>query len=633
LAYTNHAVVFGRMPSENCSLCLSGDQMKDELKTKQQLLDELVEIRERITELGVVENRSLRAEQALHEERAFTACIMDILRGSLLVVDGELRVILANRSFYRTFETAPEETEGRLVYDLCNGRWNIPNLRELLAEILSKTTSFEDLEVVQKFPKIGHRVMLVNARRIFKETDGSQLIVLIIEDITERKSAEQKIHNLAHYDKVTCLPNRQIFKEHMVRALAYAKRRRRLLATLSLDIDHFKHVNDLLGDRLADLLLLAVAERLKTVLRKSDFIARHEDEDLITNLSRFGGDEFVLLLMDVKEAQDAANVAQRIIHELSRPFVLEVHEVFISVSIGVSVYPFDGKDINTLIKNANAAMRYAKELGRNNYQFYSDFMNATTSRRLVIENDLKKALDRDELVLHYQPQIDISTGTIISIEALIRWRHSKLGLLFPAEFIALVEQNGLVEGISEWVLRTACAQNLAWQVAGFKPLRIAVNLSSLLFKKGKVVEIISKVLNETGMSSHYLTIEVTESRLLQTEDEIINALQQLKEMGIRIAIDDFGTGYSSLSYIRSYPLDALKIDRSFIKDITVESHSKAITIAIINMAKSLGLRVIAEGVETDQQLAFLKEQGCDEMQGHLFSPAVTPDAIAKLLRA
>ena len=452
-----------------------------------------------------------------------------------------------------------------------------------------------------------------------------------LSDITERKQAEKKIHDLAYYDGVTRLPNRQMFREHLSRALAYAKRHKRLLAVLFFDLDHFKHINDTLGHHVGDLLLRCVADRLKKILRKTDLIARHEADDSISYVSRFGGDEFVLLLTDLKQPHDAANVAQRALYELSKAFVLEEREIFVSSSIGISLYPSDGKDINTLIKNADTAMYHAKNLGRNNFQFYADYMNTTISRRLTLDSALRKALEHAELTLYYQPQLDINSDKIIGTEALIRWRHPELGAVSPTEFIPLAEEVGLIEPISEWVLRTACSQNLAWQAAGFPPMRVAVNFSNFSFKQGRIVKTISRILRDIGMAPQLLEIELTEGTLVQNEKETIRALEQLKELGICVAIDDFGTGHFSLYHLRHYPLDAIKIDRCFIKDIGAAQDSTAITTAIIAMARSLQLRVIAEGVETQQQLTFLRLQGCDEVQGYLFSRPVPSNDIIQLL--
>ncbi|MDH3951792.1 MAG: sensor domain-containing diguanylate cyclase [Syntrophobacteria bacterium] len=362
--------------------------MKGEDKTRKQLLEELVVLRERVTEFEKSELKSKRAEQKLLETRDFAESIVDTVREPLVVLDADLNVISANRSFYETFKVKPGETEGQLLYDLGNREWNIPKLRELLEKILPTHTTFDNFEVEHEFKTIGRRVMHLNARRIYRETNNTHSILLAIEDMTERKRAEKEIHDLAYYDGVTRLPNRQLFREHLSRALAHAKRHKRLLAVLFLDLDHFKHINDTFGHHVGDLLLQRVADRLKKILRKSDIIARHEADDSISYVSRFGGDEFVLLLTDIKQPHDAGNVAQRSLYELSRAYVLEERAIFVSSSIGISLYPSDGKDVNTLIKNADAAMYHAKNQGRNNFQFYAGYMNTTISRRLTLDSVL-----------------------------------------------------------------------------------------------------------------------------------------------------------------------------------------------------------------------------------------------------
>ncbi len=362
--------------------------MKGEDKTRKQLLEELVVLRERITEFEKSELESKRARQKLRETRDYAESIVDTVREPLVVLDEDLNVISANRSFYKTFKVKPGEAEGQLLYDLGNREWNIPKLRELLEEILPTHTTFDNFEVEHEFKTIGRRVMHLNARRIYRETNETHSILLAIEDMTERKRAEKEIHDLAYYDGVTRLPNRQLFREHLSRALAYAKRHKRLLAVLFLDLDHFKQINDTLGHHVGDLLLRRVADRLKKILRKSDIIARHEADDSISYVSRFGGDEFVLLLTDIKQPHDAGNVAQRSLYELSKAYVLEEREIFVSSSIGISLYPSDGKDVNTLIKNADAAMYHAKNQGRNNFQFYAGYMNTTISRRLTLDSVL-----------------------------------------------------------------------------------------------------------------------------------------------------------------------------------------------------------------------------------------------------
>jgi len=450
--------------------------------------------------------------------------------------------------------------------------------------------------------------------------------------MTERKRAEEKAQFLAYHDILTDLPNRLLFEEYMTSALAFAKRHNSLMATLFVDLDRFKHINDTLGHRVGDAVLRTVADRLQKILRKSDLISRHDASKPQTNVARFGGDEFLLLLTDIKQPEDAGRVAQRILDTLSDAIQVDAHKIYITSSIGVSFYPMHGENIDELIKNADAAMYRAKNFGGDNYQLFGDLMEATAPRRLSLEEDLAGALEREELTLYYQPQLDIGKGAIVGTEALIRWQHPDLGVVLPVEFIPLAEEANLIGPITEWVLRKACTQNVTWQTAGFAPMRVAVNLSSVLFKEGKTVETISQVLNDTGMSPQHLEIELTEGTILKNEDDTIKALQQLKSMGVRVAIDDFGTGYSSLCYLKRFPLDSLKIDRYFVKDIATDADNRAITTGIIAMAHNLNLKIIAEGVETVQQLAFLREQGCDAVQGFLFSPPVPADDVIPLLR-
>ena len=472
----------------------------------------------------------------------------------------------------------------------------------------------------------------VESKGVLINWEGKPATLHFIADITARKRAEEEMRFLAFYDCLTGLPNRLMFNEHMKQALAYAKRNGTLLATLFLDLDHFKRVNDSHGHHLGDLLLQAVGERLIRIIRKSDIVARNVDDICNTNVARFGGDEFVLLLTNIQKAQDAAKVARRILYTISEAFALDDHELMITTSIGISLYPSDGEDAETLIKSADKAMYHAKSLGRNNYQFYADSQQGTTPERVTLRGDLRKALESEEFTLYYQPQLAIDTKTIVGTEALIRWQHANLGVVTPAEIIPLAEEIGLIEPISRWVLLTACQQNLEWRKTGIAPMRMAVNLSGLLFKQQKLVELIPQVLEETGLDPSYLEIELSESSLLEIAKSTIEALRNLKEMGVRIAVDDFGTGYSSLYHLKNYPLDVLKIDRSFIKEIPEDTDSAAIVSAVIAMAHSLKLEVVAVGVETEKQLDFLQKQGCDLMQGYLFSPPLPAYDIISLIQ-
>lgn len=454
----------------------------------------------------------------------------------------------------------------------------------------------------------------------------------VIQDITERKKTEEKIRHLAYYDKLTDLPNRGLFTEMLNQALRHAKRYSKRIATLFLDLDRFKQINDTLGHGVGDALLKEVAERLKPCLRTSDNLARLEPEDKLDIVSRFGGDEFLMLLTEVRQLEDAAIVARRIMEAFAIPFMCEGHELSIGASIGISVYPDDGDNPEDLVKNADAAMYYAKTSGRNNYQFYTDSMNVKSLQKFTMEAGLRKALERNEFILHYQPLVDIQTGRIVGAEALLRWMHPERGMVSPLDFIPLAEETGLILPIGDWVMRTACAQQQAWVREGYAALRVSVNLSLKQLRQNTIVELINNMQANKEIDPNYIELELTESVLMQNADESITLLNILKGMGLSMAMDDFGTGYSSLSYLKRLPLDTLKIDRSFIMDITDDPDSAVIVQTIIAMAKNLRLKVVAEGVETEQQLAFLRQYGCDVMQGYYFSKPVLPDAFAKILK-
>ncbi len=490
------------------------------------------------------------------------------------------------------------------------------------------STAIEEALYEKKPYNIDHRILLpdgveriVHAEaEVSRNEDGRPVWMAgIMQDITERKRAEEQIYNLAYFDSLTGLPNRLLFKEHLGHALAHATRTNKVAAILFLDLDRFKQINDTLGHSIGDKLLQRVAECLVICVRKCDTIGRGRGDDLASSVSRLGGDEFTVLLTDIDTVQEAARVALRIINTVSQPFNLDGHEVIITTSIGISLYPDDGKDVVTLIKNADTAMYHAKDQGRNNFQFYNQSMNSTAYERLVLENHLRKALEREEFVLYYQPQFDIATAEILGVEALIRWRHPDLGMVSPAVFIPLAEETGLIIQIDEWVLKTACAQNKAWQEAGLPPITMAVNLSGQNFIRKNLLGIIARIIDDTCLDPHYLELELTESVLMKNARETAATLRVLKDMGLHISIDDFGTGYSSLSYLKRFPLDTLKIDQSFIREVTSDPDNAAITTAIIAMAHSLKLRVVAEGVETEEQLAFLRDHGCQAMQGFLYS--------------
>jgi len=451
-----------------------------------------------------------------------------------------------------------------------------------------------------------------------------------IQDISARKLAEKQIEYLALHDGLTGLPNPRFFRDRVNNALAEAARMGTKLATLFLDLDRFKNVNDSLGHGIGDLLLKEVAERVTHCLRKADAVSR-EPEVPQNVLARLGGDEFTVLLTTLRHAEDAARVAQRILDALASPFRIEGHEIFTSASIGIAVFPDDGGDVETLLKNADTAMYTAKEEGRKNYKFFTEAMNKATSAKLALESDLHTALRQNEFILYYQPQMEVASRKIIGVEALIRWRHPRRGLVPPLEFIPLAEERGLIIPIGEWVLRSACAQASAWHGAGLDKITVAINMASPSFKQLDLMTVVADALEKSGLEPGYLELEVTESIMMHDMEAVLTMLKKLKGIGIHLSIDDFGTGYSSLSYLQRFPLDALKIDRSFVSNIE-KPEGSAIALAIMALAKSLNLKVIAEGVETEHQVRILREHGCEFMQGFLFSRPVPAEEMTRLLQ-
>jgi len=438
-------------------------------------------------------------------------------------------------------------------------------------------------------------------------------------DITERKQAEREIQKLAYFDSLTGLPNRALLNDRLNQVLAQSNREGWNVGVLFLDIDRFKWINDTQGHAAGDKLLKSVAERLGSRLRVSDTVAR------------LGGDEFVIILSAVKHEQDISHVTQDIMDALSAPFQLGEQEIFVSASVGIAIFPMDGQDVGSLLRNADTAMYVAKESGRNNYKFFSQEMNHRAVERITLETSLRRALEREEFFLVYQPQIDMKDGRIIGMEALLRWNHPEQGLVPPGKFIPIAEETGLIIPIGEWVLHTVSEQAKTLIDAGYPALRIAVNISGSQFKQGNLARLVRQTLDETGLSPANLEIELTESILMENADSAIATLRELKTIGVHLAIDDFGTGYSSLTYLKHFPIDRLKIDQLFIRDITTNKDDASISEAIIALAGSLGMYVIAEGVETGEQMEFLLSRGCHEMQGFYFSRPVAAEKIRQVL--
>ena len=458
-----------------------------------------------------------------------------------------------------------------------------------------------------------------NARSVYN-SDGSLLFFEgTVEAITERKLHEAEIQFQATHDALTGLPNRTLLYDRMQQAVLHSERYGNLTAIAFLDLDQFKFINDSLGHQVGDELLKITAQRLTSCLRESDTVARQ------------GGDEFVLLLTDQPNEEAITQTMQRVLHEVSQPWKANDLEFQITCSIGLTLCPDDGRDAETLLKNADSAMYKAKELGRNNFQYFSAEMNTSVTDRLELLNRLRQAITNEDFVLHYQPKVSLASHRIVGAEALVRWNSAHSGMVSPASFIPLAEETGLIIPLGIWVLRTACRQNRAWQDAGYPPIPISVNLSPRQLARGDIVEVVKRILDETGLQAQYLELEITESVMTTDVEKSFALLTQLRALGVKISLDDFGTGYSSLSYLKRFPVDTLKIDQSFVRDIATDQDSGAIVKAIISLGRNLNLTVLAEGIETDDQFRFLLANGCDEGQGYLMSKPIPNKNFVDLL--
>ncbi|HXL73954.1 MAG TPA: EAL domain-containing protein [bacterium] len=479
----------------------------------------------------------------------------------------------------------------------------VPEIEKTVKKLLHQSNlAYEKIHVAKNGLKIP---MEINAH-IFN-WNKQKVVQSIARDITDRKRAEETIRRQAYYDVLTNLPNRTLFKDRLEQGMKNAHRNKQMLAVVILDLDRFKNINETLGHLLGDKLLVAVSERLLGILNENETIAR------------FGGDEFALLLPQINKVEEATDHAQKIIELLMNPFKLNEHEIHVTTSIGLAFYPDDGTSSELLLKNAETAMYRAKDQGRNNFQLYASGMNVSAFKQLLMENSLRRALEKEEFVIYYQPQINLTTQKIIGAEALVRWQHPDLGLVFPNEFIGLAEETGLIVPIGEWIIKKVCEQSKKWQADGYEKICIGVNLSARQFQQMNLVSTIAKIIADTGLDPQCLGLEVTESIAMKNADFTIAALNEFKKMKIHLSLDDFGTGYSSLSYLKRFPLETLKIDRSFVRDITTDPNDAAIVNAVVALAHSLKLNVVAEGVETEGQLTFLKSHQCDNVQGYIFS--------------
>ncbi len=561
--------------------------------------------------------RDVTARRDAEAQLRLAAKLFEQSTEGFIVTDAQCRIVKVNQAFTAICGYSESEALGQNPRLLASGRHDAAFFESMWSEMEDSGRWRGEVWNRRKDGSVYPQWLSMS--RVVDTAGQVTHYIAAISDITQRKEAEDSIRRLAHFDPLTGLPNRALLSDRATHALQMSRRSNEPMALMFIDLDHFKNVNDSLGHDIGDRLLVAVTTR---------FIAALRDQD---TLSRTGGDEFVLLLPGT-DAAGAAHVAQKLLLLAASPYQIEGHELTITPSIGIALYPSDGDDYGSLAKCADAAMYLAKQGGRNASCFYTAEIQTRSARALLLENALRRALERGELQLHYQPQRSMHGPTVVGAEALLRWQHPDLGWVSPAEFIPIAESSGLITSIGEWVLRTALQQLKAWTDRGLPPITMAVNLSAVQFRQKNLPGLVSEILRESGVAARWLELELTES--VASEDPIgaIAVIRGLHACGVRMSIDDFGTGYSSLSYLKQFKVYKLKIDQSFVRGVTEDPDDQAIVSAIINIAKSLGMRTIAEGVETESQMAYLRGSGCDEIQGYWFSRPLTPDAFEAFAR-
>jgi diguanylate cyclase (GGDEF)-like protein/PAS domain S-box-containing protein len=563
-----------------------------------------------------------KAEDALFIEKERAQVTLNSIGDAVLCTDSSGNVTYLNLVAEKMTGWSREEASGRPladVFQIIDGVTRQPAQNPMdMAVVQNKTVGLTaNCTLIRRD---GHESAIEDSAAPIHDRDGHGTgAVIVFHDVSAARSMSLQMTHSAHHDFLTDLPNRMLLNDRLTQAIALACRYRHKLAVLFLDLDSFKHINDSLGHATGDKLLKAIGERLLATVRSSDTVSRQ------------GGDEFVIVLSSVARSEDAALSVTKIIAATIAPYSIDQHDLHVNVSVGVSIYPDDGADAEALIQNADNAMYHAKEHGNNNYRFFKEDMNVQAVRRQFLEASLRRALERHEFVLHYQPKINLKSGLITGVEALIRWHHPERGLIPPAEFIPIAESCGLIVPIGRWVLRQACMQVAKWQGAALPQIRMAVNISSVEFRDKNFLENLRATLAATGLEPRYLELELTESVLMQHVESTALVLGELRAMGVHLAVDDFGTGYSSLSYLSQFPIDSLKIDKSFVQEINSGCEDAPIISAVINMGRGLKQRVIAEGVETQDQLTFLQSRGCEEGQGFYFSCPVVAEGFAKLL--
>jgi diguanylate cyclase (GGDEF)-like protein/PAS domain S-box-containing protein len=551
-------------------------------------------------------------------EAQFARAALDAVNAIVIVTDSEGRVAYVNSYCQSVSGQTVVDFENRPVWDILASD---DDKRSFKSAHLSARNEKTGMDHTGSWPVKDGGMLFINWTTAAIDDQGAGGFVISTGvDITECRLTEERLEYLANFDSLTDLPNRQYFYDSLSHVMGYSRRHGQEFALLYIDLDGFKFVNDTLGHDMGDLLLKKAAKLISASIGEKDSVAY------------MGGDEFMVILPAVTSVEHATNSAAGIVEKFSKPFTIEKYECFVGASIGICMFPSDGDDTDTLLKNVDVAMYQAKDMGRSTYQLFNPTMSTRAIRRLQLEGNLRKAIERNEFRIFYQSKVDLKTGDINGMEALLRWNNAQHGKISPVEFIPLAEETGLIIPIGDWVLRNSCIQNVRWIFKGYPPLKVSVNLSARQFRAGNLIENIEGILRETGIPPKYLELELTEGTVMHNADKAIKTLMQIKDLGVEISVDDFGMGYSSLSYLKRFPIDTLKIDRSFVRDITVDPDDEAIVTAIIAMAHSLKLKVVAEGVETTDQLEFLRALGCDSAQGYLFSEPIDEELFEALIR-
>lgn len=573
------------------------------------------------TLLNIIQRKHV--EEDVNKEKVRAEIALNSINDAVICTDLSARIDYLNASAVEMTGWSKKEAYGlhiNEVFNIVDGATHAPPAQNPVYQVLEKNEPTGLNAGTLLIQRDGSELPIEDSVSPIRNKRGEMTgVVIVFHDISAERELSKKMEHLAQHDFLTNLPNRVLLNDRIAQAISLAQRTNTQFAILFLDLDNFKHINDSLGHETGDKLLQSVTKRLSNCIRSAD------------TLSRQGGDEFIILLSSSQYGLDVTLTANKILKELSFPHYITKNALHITTSIGISIYPADGLDAQNLIKNADTAMYGAKETGRNNYKFFRNEMNVRAVERQLVESQLRLALEKEEFELHYQPKVNLNTGNITGVEALLRWQHQEWGITSTKKFISIAEDSGLIVPIGNWVMREACIQAKKWINAGLKPIKVAVNVSAIEFHQDNFVEGVSKVLLETGLDAKYLQLEITESVLMRDASTTANMLQQLRNMQVQIALDDFGTGYSSLSYLKQFPIDVLKIDQTFVADIDSVNDEAIIVSAIIGMANNLKLCVVAEGVENSTQLEFLKMKDCEEGQGYYFSPPLSGDAFAKLL--